>query len=578
MLRTIKFGMILGAVALFANTAEAASLFFVPQTGSYTIGQDISVDLKIDTEGAGINAAQATIRFPKDTLQVKSVDKTNSTFNFWLAEPTFSNTDGVISFVGGTPYGVSGASLSVIHIVFTSKGSGVAPVTIVDAAVTASDGSGTNILSKTSNANYTISPTTTNPTAVVPTATTPGVATTTSSTPLVVTPPVQIVRTPAVASGLPIKPILNVPLYSDPSIWSNNSNIFNVSWILPADVTGVATAINKQPGFTPSINEGLFDNKTFPALAEGVWYLHVQFKNQIGWGPVAHYRIAIDTAPPQPFTITSSEGAQSDNPTPTLSFNASDALSGISGYRTRVDNDSWTPIDIKGFKGSYQLPPQTPSKHTLTIQAIDNAGNSIENTLDYEILPIASPTFTFVTPNLFSDQQAGLSIRGTGIPSTEILLAIKKGAAVMQSTTVPVDADGNWSFTSSQILLSGTYVASIQNKDTRGALSLPVTSSKISVSGRYTYLTIGLFVILFVGILLGGWFYRARRERTALRIKVASSDTAKVFKMIGDDVQKLQDAQKTHSDLNAEFLADKIQKNVNKMGGYVKDEIDHAKD
>lgn len=542
---------------LFANTAEAASLFFVPATGELGVGSKITVDLKIDSEGVGINAAQATIRFPKDTLTVTSIDKTGSIINFWLEEPTFSNADGVITFVGGTPYGISGASVQVLRVVFTSKGSGPASITIADAAITASDGSGTNVLSKTNDAVFTISPT--------------AVST-------VIPAPTQIKREPTPASGLPVKPVLTVPLYPSESAWHNASNIFNANWELPRDISGVKTSLNKQPGFVPSgESEGLFDNKTFSALTDGVWYLHIRFANNVGWGPTAHYRIAVDTQAPLPFEITSDTSDTSDNPTPILSFNANDALSGLNEYRIRIDNENWIDVTSKDFTGSYKLPVQNPGKHHLTILAVDNAGNSIENTIDYETLSIALPTFTFVTNKLFSDEPKGLTVRGTGIVSAEVVATLKKDGAIITSKIVGVDAQGNWEAVFNDALRNGTYIVSIQSKDARGALSTHVISEDIQVTGKYTNLIILSFVALIVSLASGFFYYKKRRDLTALRLEVAESDVAKVFKMIEADVEKLKKADTTPTLADDEFIAQKLGENVKKMSGYIKDTIKRVK-
>ncbi len=563
MLRNFKLGIFFGAMALFANTAEAASLFFTPGTGEFGLNKEIIVDLKIDSEETGINAGQATIRFPKDMLEVKSIDKTDSILNFWLEEPTFSNEDGVISFIGGiTTYGMSGASLQVLRITFTTKSSGTALVTIVDSAVTASDGSGTNVLFKTNDAAFTISPATVAATI----------------TPATVAPPVQIKREPVAPIGLPTKPVLVIPLYSNPAEWSNHSNIFTAGWTLPLDISGVATAINKQPNYSPAVSEGLFDSKSFSTLSDGVWYLHVRFQNDIGWGATSHYRLAVDTKAPVPFDVTSSESEKSDNPTPTFSFKTSDALSGLREYRVRVDNENWATIPSKDFKGSYQLPNQNPGKHRFLIQAVDNAGNSIENSVDYEVLPIASPAFTFVTDTLFSEESKGLTVKGTALPSTEILLSLKKGGAVITSSVIPVDAQGNWEFTFGDPLRNGSYTASIQSKDARGSLSLVVDSSEIQVAGKYTNIIIVSFIVLMGALIGGWWFHKTRRERTAFRLDVAESDTAKVFKMIENDVEKLKKADTTPTLADDQFIAQKLGENVKKMGAYIKEEIQRAKE
>lgn len=562
MMRIVKFGIVCGMISFFASTASAASLFFVPGTGEFGLEKEIVADLKINSDDAGINAAQATIRFPKDMLEVKSIDKTDSTFNFWLEEPTFSNEEGIISFVGGTPYGVSGASLQTLRITFATKSSGVAPVTIIDAAITASDGNATNVLSKTNDAAFTIAPATVAATI----------------TPLTVTPPTQIKREPEAASGLPAKPAVKVSLYPDPVEWHNRSNIFTVAWELPRDISDVATALNRQPNYAPTESEGLFDSKVFSALPDGVLYLHLRFKNNIGWGPATHYRLAVDTNVPIPFEITSSESGSSDNPTPSFNFKTSDALSGLREYRIRTDDESWTVIPFKGFKGSFKLPNQNPGKHRLTIQAVDNAGNSIEGTTDYEILPLPSPTFSFITETLFSEEAKGLTAKGTAMPSTEILLSLKRGDAVVKGSVIPVNVQGNWEFTFGDPLRNGSYIVSIQNKDSRGALSLVVNSPEISVAGKYTSTIILSFIVLFGAIVGGWWFYKTRRERASLRLDIAESDATKVFKMIEADVEKLKKADTTPTPADDQFIAQKLGENVKKMGAYIKEEIKRAKE
>lgn len=557
MTRIIKLGFIFGLVALFANTAEAATLFFTPGTGEYGIGKEIAVDLKIDSSDTGINAGQATIRYPKDILEVKSVDKTDSAFGFWLEEPAFSNADGAITFVGGTPYGISGASIQVLHIIFVAKTAGTGTLSFADSAVTASDGSGTNVLSKTQEAAFTVSLATIAP---------------------VITPPKQIKREPVAPSGFPVKPALNVPLYGSTTLWYNQSSVFTASWDLPRDISDVATALNKQPNFAPEKSEGLFDSKMFQALSDGVWYLHVRFKNDIGWGPTNHYRIAVDTKTPLPFEVTSTESESSDDPNPTFQFNASDALSGIREYRARAGTENWIIISAKDFKGSFALPIGNLGKYHVTIQAVDNAGNSIESGIDHETTAIASPTFTFVTEKLFSEEAQGLSLKGTALPSTEILLALKSGSTVISSSTLPVNAQGNWEYTFGDPLRNGSYTASIQNRDARGALSIAVDSPTIQVSGKYTNSILATILALVGALFAGMWYYRKRNKQISLRVGVAQSDASKVFKMIETDIEKLNNARSTPTTADDEFLAKKLAENVKKMGGYIKDEIDRADD
>jgi len=568
MLRTIPLSIILGIIFFLAPQAHAASLFFTPANGEVGIEKELVVDIKINSDGVGINAAQATLRFPKDLLSVKSIDKTDSAFNFWLEEPSFSNENGAITFVGGTPYGISGASIQVLHIVFTTKTAGSAPVTIVDSAITASDGSGSNVLTKTTDAVFTITPTKDQATAVVATPT---------AAPIVIVPPVQIIREPVITKGLPVKPTINVSLYPNETSWSNQSNTFTATWDLPLDISGVSAVVNKEPNYKGGKNEGLFDSKMFEALDDGIWYLHVQFRNNVGWGPVTHYRIAVDTKSPLTFDIASLESEASDNPAPSITFKSNDALSGLKEYWVRVDNQDWITVSAQDFSGSYRLVNQTPGTHLVTVRAIDNAENGIESSLDFEILPLPLPTFTFVKTKLFSNEVNGLLTRGTGVPSTEIIFTLRKGSATVLNQVVPVNANGGWELSSGDALLSGNYTATIQNKDSRGALSLTVTSEKIKVVGRYTNIIIALFAVLFAALITLYTFNKRRHAQIALRVQMAERDAANVFKMIENDIQKLQDAQKTPTPADDEFITAKIKKNVEKMGAYIKDEISRAR-
>ena len=224
------------------------------------------------------------------------------------------------------------------------------------------------------------------------------------------------------------------------------------------------------------------------------------------------------------------------------------------------------------------LPPQDPGDHHITVRALDYANNSIENSISIKTLPIASPVFTFVTNSLFSNETRGLSLRGTALPSTDILLALKQGDVVITEHIVPVDANGNWEFIYSAPLRNGTYKAAIQNRDARGARSLVISSSEIQVTGKYTNAIAG-FIIVLIGALIGGLlFYLKRRERTRLRLEVAQGDVSKTFKIIESDVEKLQQAQKTPTPADDEFAAEKLKQDVEKLGGYIKKEIDRVKE
>ncbi len=149
---TVKFyktRVVILSILMFgiASVASAADFNLSPTSGTLALNQEFSVDIRIDSAGATINAAQATLLFPGNVIQIKDISKDDSIFDFWLQEPEFSNSAGTVSFIAGTPNGVSGSSLQVVRINFVAKGVGDAVISFVDGAITAADGHGTIVLS-----------------------------------------------------------------------------------------------------------------------------------------------------------------------------------------------------------------------------------------------------------------------------------------------------------------------------------------------------------------------------------------------------------------------------------------------
>jgi Cohesin domain len=340
--------------------ASAAAFNLTVDKESFAIGDTFTVDVKIESVDAGINGAQATISFPKDIVRVVSLDKSTSAFNFWLEDPAYSNETGQITFIGGSISGISGKALQVLRATFKVVGTGATNIIFSDGAVTASDGSGTNVLSAMNGLKFS----------------------SVSAQQNTLIQPKQIVRPAVAAAKLPVMPHLNVPLYPDPAAWYADVAKFIVEWDLPRDVTAVATALNQQPAFDPDQSEGLFDNKTFNPLLDGVWYLHVRFKNSVGWGATAHYRIAIDTSPPLSFSLNSPDGLMTANVAPTITFDSKDQPSGIEMYRVFVNGVLATTTSLS----SYALLPQRPGNIGVVVQALDQAGNMTESRATLTIL------------------------------------------------------------------------------------------------------------------------------------------------------------------------------------------------
>ncbi len=390
---------------------------------------------------------------------------------------------------------------------------------------------------------------------------------------------------------MPAKPEISVPLYPDLSRWYNISDIFTARWDLPPDVSGVSTALNTQPNYAPTaVSEGLFEEKTFESLSDGVSYFHIRFRNNIGWGPVSHYRLAVDTRPPAGFEAVSLEGLFTDNPSPTLNFQTTDALSGIAEYQIRIGVGDLIRIPADGFNGVFKLPLQAPGKRQVVIRAVDAAGNGVENSLTLEILPIDSPVIAFITSEVFSDDEIPLAINGTAPANLDVLLSLRRllrndKYEITAQKVVRSDERGRWEGAFDAPPKNGDYVAIAQSRDDRGALSLEVASDEIKVRSKpiiqIGFIRLGkggaalfLLFVLIAGFGGGFWFYRKWHEKLSLRIGFTGSEITKIFKIIREDVERISKALQTPTTGDDEYAIKRLYENIQKMEMYIKKGID----
>ena len=160
MTHTIKISLKIALLTLLLwgvliSVSQAASLQVSPATGVYQVGSTFTVQVRVQTNGESINASEGTLKFNPNELSVVSVSRTSSIFNLWVAEPTFSNTAGTVTFSGGVPTGYTGAVGNVLSVTFRVKNAGSPRVSFTDGSVLANDGRGTNVLTAMNGGSYT---------------------------------------------------------------------------------------------------------------------------------------------------------------------------------------------------------------------------------------------------------------------------------------------------------------------------------------------------------------------------------------------------------------------------------------
>ena len=152
-------GLLFFAAAAFA---EAASLRFVPQTGTFYKDENFTVNVTVDAD-VPINAAQGLVTFPTEYLEVISVQRNNinSIIDLWVQKPSFSNAGevGNVSFEGvALNPGFIGEAGVVTQITFQVKKAGTADLYFAEFSILANDGVGTNVATANGSARFTLSP------------------------------------------------------------------------------------------------------------------------------------------------------------------------------------------------------------------------------------------------------------------------------------------------------------------------------------------------------------------------------------------------------------------------------------
>ena len=557
------------------TSVNAAVINLIPEVNNVKLGQEFNLYINLNTEGVGVNAAEVTLSFPKDIVEIVDVDKTKSIFNFWVKEPFISNEEGILTFIAGTPKGVSGENLLILAIKLKAQKDEDIEVKIVDATVTASDGKGTDVFSFSNNSRVII----TNG------GETPSVSPTAPETIHVIT------REAVSAKNTPNKPELRVGLYTNQTRWYNHVDKTVVFWDLTSDVVSVAADIDHSPYTEPeTIIPELVDGKDFGLLDEGVWYIHVQFKNNVGWGKITHYKISLDRTPPTPFEILINN-IVSDDPSPKISYQGHDALSGIS--HTSITLDGGVPSSSEQSEEEFSLPLQTPGKHTIAVKLFDMAGNSVEDSLIFEILPITAPTVYPFTENIYKGEE--LFITGLAEPEVFVVADIlnKKGEKIF-TKEVGVTETGHWLLTIEEDLPLGKYNLTIFSRDDRGAQSYPGDPFKIKIKPQpvvvigfidltMAEVVIGLLLILSLLISITAWrFVLNKRVRDAYTI-IARRDINKMNNLLKEDINALDKILDMDLNLNeitksrSKAIITKINKTINTMGKYLREEVQKIK-
>lgn len=497
--KLIVIAFIVVAGFLFAGTVQAATLYLEASSANVTVGDLVTVKLLVNTQSKAVNNAEAVIRFPVSLVEVVSVNYKSSIFSLWVEQPSFSNTNGQLSFNGGIPNpGYIGKSGEVLSAIFRAKKAGTASFLFGSAAVRENDGLGTDILTSQF-------PTSINITSVA-----------------------QESQKPVIPSLLE-PPIIYSPVYVDQNSWySAKAGV--ITWTIPNDAAAVQTFFNNISDTIPSINYSPpIYQKEVKNLTDGTWYFHLRYSINSVWSKINHYRIQIDSQPPNSLTVTS---VKNNDGTTSLDLNASDLLSGVDYYNIVIDDQSAIKVLVKDAEKPVLLPRLSIGEHQISVSVYDKAGNKRDLVTQITVDSLTAP----VIDNYTKEVKIGGIITASGssiYPEASIKFIVKPEFGDEAGYNLVTDKNGNFSFASAPMNLPGNYQiwAYIPGPDgSVGAMSekqnLVVKQSIWDVikekllSLRIPYsrdivFTITLLIVALIGLI--GWYrYLVLRRRLRL--------------------------------------------------------------
>ncbi len=78
--------------------AEGASLYLSPSEGTFFVGSTFDVSIFVNTGKNDINTVQVDLKFDPKKVQVASPSAGKSFISIWISQPSYSNTEGTLSF------------------------------------------------------------------------------------------------------------------------------------------------------------------------------------------------------------------------------------------------------------------------------------------------------------------------------------------------------------------------------------------------------------------------------------------------------------------------------------------------
>lgn len=339
--------------------ADNASIYFSPTAGQFRVGSTVDISIVINTGSHSINALSTNISFPTDKLQVISPSVGTSFISIWTTVPSYSNTDGTLTFAGGLPNpGMKSSSAVLSTIKFRIKSAGKAVLKFNDGTkILANDGVGTDVLSSKTSA-------------------------------------VLVLE-----NAPPDGPVVTSSTHPDQNTWYND-NAASFSWETIKDASSYSLIIDNSAKTIPGENSSTINTSITKSVeGDGIWYFHIRALANGIWGGTTHYLFRIDTTRPADFDIDIEKNNIKSGDRAIINFLTTDAASGVDHYEIKIINISDNNSEVSLFHeetSPYQLPLLEENDYKIIVRAFDLAGNQTDSNIDLKVTKSGFSIITFI--------------------------------------------------------------------------------------------------------------------------------------------------------------------------------------
>ncbi len=419
---------------LVPTSVQAASVYFSPSSGQYQIGDLVTVTIYIDSVQDTLDAVSGTLSFTQDTVEVTSISRSGSFLNLWTQEPIFSNSNGTVSFKGtALNRGFRGSGGKVITINFKVIKSGSASLRYTSLSVLANGDQEALPVAATGSAQFNILESLTEPVNQPNTETDPG------------------------NDASLVLPIFS-STHPDQNKWYMNTSP-EVTWRIPEGTLEVRADVSESIHIKPTVSyKPPISEKRITDLSDGRHCFNLSLRNTNGWGDVSHYCFNIDTVPPKHFIIDYRDQG--------VYFKTIDDGSGLSHYSIDIDGQNISAhLPPDAFENFFDTKFLNPGTHSVSITAVDNAGNSLVSTKEIVVEGINPPIITYYTSSLEAGND--IKVSGTTYPYSLVTLYFRQDEKIIYTTTVKSNETGKFTIRISKPFKAGIYSLAAKVVDTK---------------------------------------------------------------------------------------------------------------